>query len=287
MIRKRIIQLLTVACVVSLTTCTEESIVPNGGWADVPEGMVRLTLYTNAADYSIPVTRDSADEEGVDAPMVLVFDGTGDTATFTEAAQSEISGSETTVTLIKTDHPSTILLIANAPEDKFYDGTNEAAFTADNITTVMASKTLADVEEVLLTVALDNPQSVAPFTSLQTKLPVSGITVVTEINENTQLGTSGSELLLTRSVTKASVTVDAGLVGFTLHGAGVATAPLNGSLYRNGTTIQDNTSNTTHYLTASSGDGVSGMATAVGNTTSATPPCTCMKQTPASVLPSL
>ncbi len=272
MIRRRTIQLLTAACmVVSLTTCMEESIVPNGAWTDVPEGMVRLTLYTNAADYSIPVTRGQADEEGVDDPMVLVFDGMGDTATFTEAAQSEVAGSETTVILTKTSQAATILLIANAPENKFYDGTNEAAFTADNITAAMAGRTLAEVEEVLLTVALDNPQSVAPFTSPQTKLPVSGITVVTEIDENTQLGTSASELLLTRSVAKASVTVAAGLDGFTLHGAGIANAPLNGSFYRNGITIQGNTSNTTHYLTASSGDGVSGMAAAVGNTTSATP----------------
>ncbi|MCD8072746.1 MAG: hypothetical protein LUE10_06200 [Alistipes sp.] len=240
---------------------------------EVPDGKVRLKLYTNAADYSAPVTRAKADEDGIDLPIVLVFDGHGLTAGFVEAAQSEVSGTETIVTLAQSDQASTILLVANAPGGVFRNAGGDSPFTADGIAQAIDGLTLGDVPGVLCTQLLGSPlQTTAPFTAPQTRLPIAGIKEVAKIDDDTQLGTTSDKLLMTRSVAKATVEVAGTLSGFTLHGAGLVGAPRNGSIFRPaGTSLQANSSNTTHYLTASTGDGVSAMAPAASNTTADTP----------------
>ncbi len=236
---------LTVIFALAICSCVKDDTAVSDG--DVlPEDRVQLTLYTNSSDYSKPVTR--ANESSIDPPMVLVFKGHTDGATFTEAVQSQTTAGVTTVTLMKTDAPSTILLIANPPQGKFRNGTSDLVFNSDNLTDALKSKMLTEVEDILKTVLLDTPQTSLPFDG--DNLPMSGALKVNYIDDDTQIGQSGSKFQLTRAVAKAHVTFGSGVTGITIDGVGAVNAPTNGSLYRvSDDVVTVNSSNTTQYLT--------------------------------------
>lgn len=256
-------------------SCTKESVIID----ETPDiGKVRIQLITNAGNYEKPETRaGSALENSVDAtPWIFVFSGSDDNAVFSEVQQSIVLAGKTFVTLTKTTTACRILVIANAPAN--FQNALGASFSFDqtNLVAQLTGKTLTvAVANLLTSPQLASPQTTVPYTPNLT-IPMSALMpVVGAINENTVINSTGvaggSALSINRIVAK--VTVDASNVinSFTLSGATVVGAPRNGALVQLGTAIKSNTSNLTDYLTSTTGDGVTGIASATNNTTIANP----------------
>ena len=247
------------------TGCTDDRFAPDN--SNAPDGLVRLSLHTNADDFSLPVSRAGSAEENVNPallPYVLVFAGTDETATFVEVKQAEKPASDMYVELTKqTTGNYRLLVIANAP-DNFFNGTAEVAFNTTTLTAALAGKTLLQAENLLLAKQLTTPSEPnIPYTNPSTALPMSGIKETTAgITGSLKIGTNDVPFLLTRIVAKVIVKVPVAIPDFTLTAAGAIHVPVTGSFYRNSTSaIRDNSAvgAKTNYV---NGSDVAGIANA-------------------------
>ncbi len=274
----RLLQALTAILMLLIYACTDETLIADSEeFPAVPEGMTTLELYTNAEEYQAPATRAGSANEGFigSTPWILVYRGTDDTATFVEAAQAFVIGNGSYVTLTKTTHESKVIVIANAPST-FYNGTAEVPFDIANLTAYLtANPRLGDAMNGFLTAQLATPnQTTVPYTAqtgVAPTLPMTGRTTLYTIAAGTTIGTVTNKLMLKRIVAKVTVE-SASIPSFTLYGATVVNTPRSGRLFQSEqSTLKNNTGNLTDYLTSTTGDGVSGIAPAISNSTSLNP----------------
>ncbi|NDV60571.1 hypothetical protein [Bacteroides sp. 519] len=254
-----------------LSSCTvEEEIDTPGQFVD---GKVQLTLHTNAGSYQMPVTRVAAGNDtdgnvsysGDRRPIVLVFElpvdktDMGD-AVFKEAARAN---SESKVALKPTDRPVRLLIVSDPPDNFFYNNQTYAftvaALNSDEspLKGVTKNKTFAEaVTGILNTVKLTveaNGHVKVPYAGATKYIPASGICDLTEIDEDTSIGTDEDMVKLRRIAAKITVVNQA--AGFVLQGATVLNTKQYGYLYRDtisGTPSGLPTGNKVHYL---NGDG--------------------------------
>lgn len=207
----------------------------------IPEGMVKVGLYTGAGDYQTPVSRAAADEgyNGASTTWVFVFAGNDDNAVFAEVKQAVQGVTQPYVLLTRRSSPVRLLIVANAPAT-FFNGTVEAAFTENNFNAALAGATFATAANDMLNTAKINNPSVIPYTG--SYLPMSGALDISEgINENTSIGTAASKVGLRRVVAK--VTVENSASGFALSAVSAAGAKQYGRFHQipSGQNIAGNT----------------------------------------------
>lgn len=141
---------------------------------------VRFELFTRAGSYGLPVSRVGADEDALDRqPWVLVFSGTGGTASFVEAVQAEILNNKTYVYLDVQTSACQLLILANPPS-LFYVGGTGYSYTSDNFANTLGSRNLDYACKNLLSEPLTNPQYTVPYVGQ--KLPMSDLVSVSKID---------------------------------------------------------------------------------------------------------
>ena len=185
-----------------------------------PDGKVRVGIFTNINNYQQPTSR-FADETSVSGtgrmPWVFVFKGTGATATFAEAKQSVLDGTDTYVTLSLQSSAVEVLVLANAPA-YFYNGSADVAFDEANLTAALSGKDLSQATALLRTV--NATASAIPYDGGY--LPMVGGTQLAKIESTVSIGTSGAKLALKRIVAKVTVSTTAtnfAITNWTLAGA--------------------------------------------------------------------
>ena len=209
-----------------LSTCS----IREGG-TDEPAGTgtkVRFELFTKAGTYGLPVARAGAEESVVDKqPWVLVFRGTGGTASFVEAVHSELYNNKTYVYLEEQTSACQLLILANPP-NQFYVGGTGYTYTAENFANTLDGHDLNYACLNLLTEALPDPQYTVPYVGQ--KLPMSDLVDVSKIDA----GVTIPDIKLERVVGKVIVRNTA--PDFVLEGITTVTnTPKRGQFYRNGT----------------------------------------------------
>lgn len=262
----------TLPAVVLLAACTFEEPLQKSAPEDyVPEGKVRIQLFTDAGQYVKPATRALADEDtiGGDDTWVLVFTGGDASAVFSEAVQATTTNGTTVAMLSSSEDESIIVVLANAPVT-FFNGTADVAFNAENVAAALATKTLAQAETLFCSPRMTTAANFDGITYFAgNTIPMSGAIKVNDIGTDTAIGTAEDEMQLARIVAKATVvSADDDL---TLLRVGAVNAPRNGSFYRSGTTFKGNTGNTSHYIASTANTGLDAMAEAVDNSTAASP----------------
>lgn len=199
-----VITLLVLACF----ACIDETVTPEEE-VIVSDNKVRLELFTRFDPYSIPTSRGYADETGIDTkPWILVFKGND--RTFVEAVQTTVvSGTDQKyVLLTKQTDPCWLLILAN-PQNRFYtSNTQSYTFTPYSFDVALTGKSLHEACQMLRTEPLNNPQYTIPYVNAQNNmlLPMSHLEELPGgINDNTRIGSSSSQLELTRTVAKLEV----------------------------------------------------------------------------------
>ena len=176
-IKIHIIYLLVLLTFFSACSIKEE--VP---WEPVTIGetKVRFELFTKAGTYGLPVSRAGENESVVDQqPWVLVFLGTGGTASFVEAVQAELYNGKTYVYLEEQAGNCQLLILANSP-NRFYMNGVGYAYTADNLVNTLRGRDLDYACRNLLTEALIDPQYTVPYSGQ--KLPMSDLVNLSKID---------------------------------------------------------------------------------------------------------
>ncbi|MCD8103152.1 MAG: hypothetical protein LUE26_11395 [Alistipes sp.] len=255
--KKIVIRSLAAGCLtLGAVSCTDNDIeTPT---PEISDGRVRIELFTNSTEYTRPVST-RADETGLSyAPMVLVYTGSGTAAVFSEAARSVFDGSKTTVSLTPVESTEKCLFVViENPPATLGDGITQ--FTADGLNTLLGASTLADLETLLRTPSLNNPQT-ANLYGTADLLPMSGISAeVNGIDENTKIYnvTDGSDykMSLARAVAKATVT--SSLTGFDVTGMGAVNVAAHGALWSDdNTAVAAGTYGMVAYRTAAAGGDV-------------------------------
>lgn len=237
----------TLLLVALLGSCTGDEIA-DPTEIPVPEGKVKIALFSNDLNFEKPVSRTgTAQEELVDNnPLVLVFQGNGNAAVFAEAQKAYYSGGKSYVILTPTASKCRILIIGNPPS-QFYNGTTTKNLTVAEIESALASTSFSDaVNNKLQTVFLSSSvQTTVPFVG--DKLPMSAIVDVNSIDENTQFGTPVSDLLMKRMVAKVTVYNKDTSGDFVLHSATVVQTARNTRFWEIGTRPKSNALNLTDY----------------------------------------
>ena len=176
-IKIHIIYLLVLLTFFSACSIKEE--VP-GEPVTIGETKVRFELFTKAGTYGLPVSRAGENESVVDQqPWVLVFLGTGGTASFVEAVQAELYNGKTYVYLLKYLQNCQLLILANSPS-RFYMNGVGYAYTADNFVNTLRGRDLDYACRNLLTEALIDPQYTVPY--IGQKLPMSDLVNLSKID---------------------------------------------------------------------------------------------------------
>ena len=176
-IKIHIIYLLVLLTFFSACSIKEE--VP-GEPVTIGETKVRFELFTKAGTYGLPVSRAGENESVVDEqPWVLVFLGTGGTASFVEAVQAELYNGKTYVYLEEQAGNCQLLILANSPS-RFYMNGVGYAYTADNFVNTLRGRDLDYACRNLLTEALIDPQYTVPY--IGQKLPMSDLVNLSKID---------------------------------------------------------------------------------------------------------
>ena len=176
-IKVHIIYLLVLLTFFSACSIKEE--VP-GEPVTIGETKVRFELFTKAGTYGLPVSRAGENESVVDQqPWVLVFLGTGGTASFVEAVQAELYNGKTYVYLEEQAGNCQLLILANSP-NRFYMNGVGYAYTADNFVNTLRGRDLDYACRNLLTEALIDPQYTVPYSGQ--KLPMSDLVNLSKID---------------------------------------------------------------------------------------------------------
>ena len=176
-IKIHIIYLLVLLTFFSACSIKEE--VP-GEPVTIGETKVRFELFTKAGTYGLPVSRAGENESVVDQqPWVLVFLGTGGTASFVEAVQAELYNGKTYVYLEEQAGNCQLLILANSPS-RFYMNGVGYAYTADNLVNTLRGRDLDYACRNLLTEALIDPQYTVPY--IGQKLPMSDLVNLSKID---------------------------------------------------------------------------------------------------------
>ena len=176
-IKVHIIYLLVLLTFFSACSIKEE--VP-GEPVTIGETKVRFELFTKAGTYGLPVSRTGENESVVDQqPWVLVFLGTGGTASFVEAVQAELYNGKTYVYLEEQAGNCQLLILANSPS-RFYMNGVGYAYTADNFVNTLRGRDLDYACRNLLTEALIDPQYTVPY--IGQKLPMSDLVNLSKID---------------------------------------------------------------------------------------------------------
>lgn len=176
-IKIHIIYLLVLLTFFSACSIKEE--VP-GEPVTIGETKVRFELFTKAGTYGLPVSRAGENESVVDQqPWVLVFLGTGGTASFVEAVQAELYNGKTYVYLEEQAGNCQLLILANSPS-RFYMNGVGYAYTADNFVNTLRGRDLDYACRNLLTEALIDPQYTVPY--IEQKLPMSDLVNLSKID---------------------------------------------------------------------------------------------------------
>ena len=176
-IKIHIIYLLVLLTFFSACSIKEE--VP-GEPVTIGETKVRFELFTKAGTYGLPVSRAGENESVVDQqPWVLVFLGTGGTASFVEAVQAELYNGKTYVYLEEQAGNCQLLILANSPS-RFYMNGVGYAYTADNFVNTLRGRDLDYACRNLLTEALVDPQYTVPY--IGQKLPMSDLVNLSKID---------------------------------------------------------------------------------------------------------
>ena len=159
--------------------CSIKEEVP-GEPVTIGETKVRFELFTKAGTYGLPVSRAGENESVVDQqPWVLVFLGTGGTASFVEAVQAELYNGKTYVYLEEQAGNCQLLILANSPS-RFYMNGVGYAYTADNFVNTLRGRDLDYACRNLLTEALIDPQYTVPY--IGQKLPMSDLVNLSKID---------------------------------------------------------------------------------------------------------
>ena len=200
---------LILALTLLASSCISDPLHDNGVDPPVPEGKVRIGLYTDAGDFQRPVSRAAADENSAAGttsrmPWVFVFSGVGSTALLVEVKQSVPVGNPVVphVVLIERGSPVEVLILANAPE-QFSNGSQTFDFTEANLAMVLDDATLSDAYDFLRTIDLTSTAAI-PYDGGY--LPMVGSISLPNITASTSIGSGGSNVLLTRIVAKVTVT---------------------------------------------------------------------------------
>ena len=176
-IKIHIIYLLVLLTFFSACSIKEE--VP-GEPVTIGETKVRFELFTKAGTYGLTVSRAGENESVVDQqPWVLVFLGTGGTASFVEAVQAELYNGKTYVYLEEQAGNCQLLILANSPS-RFYMNGVGYAYTADNFVNTLRGRDLDYACRNLLTEALIDPQYTVPY--IGQKLPMSDLVNLSKID---------------------------------------------------------------------------------------------------------
>lgn len=176
-IKIHIIYLLVLLTFFSACSIKEE--VP-GEPVTIGETKVRFELFTKAGTYGLPVSRAGENESVVDQqPWVLVFLGTGGTASFVEAVQAELYNGKTYVYLEEQAGNCQLLILVNSPS-RFYMNGVGYAYTADNFVNTLRGRDLDYACRNLLTEALIDPQYTVPY--IGQKLPMSDLVNLSKID---------------------------------------------------------------------------------------------------------
>ena len=161
------------------SACSIKEEVP-GEPVTIGETKVRFELFTKAGTYGLPVSRAGENESVVDQqPWVLVFLGTGGTASFVEAVQAELYNGKTYVYLEEQAGNCQLLILANSP-NRFYMNGVGYAYTADNFVNTLRGRDLDYACRNLLTEALIDPQYTVPYSGQ--KLPMSDLVNLSKID---------------------------------------------------------------------------------------------------------
>ena len=161
------------------SACSIKEKVP-GEPVTIGETKVRFELFTKAGTYGLPVSRAGENESVVDQqPWVLVFLGTGGTASFVEAVQAELYNGKTYVYLEEQAGNCQLLILANSPS-RFYMNGVGYAYTADNFVNTLRGRDLDYACRNLLTEALIDPQYTVPY--IGQKLPMSDLVNLSKID---------------------------------------------------------------------------------------------------------
>ena len=161
------------------SACSIKEEVP-GEPVTIGETKVRFELFTKAGTYGLPVSRAGENESVVDQqPWVLVFLGTGGTASFVEAVQAELYNGKTYVYLEEQAGNCQLLILANSPS-RFYMNGVGYAYTADNLVNTLRGRDLDYACRNLLTEALIDPQYTVPY--IGQKLPMSDLVNLSKID---------------------------------------------------------------------------------------------------------
>ena len=176
-IKIHIIYLLVLLTFFSACSIKEE--VP-GEPVTIGETKVRFELFTKAGTYGLPVSRAGENESVVDQqPWVLVFLGTGGSASFVEAVQAGLYNGKTYVYLEEQAGNCQLLILANSPS-RFYMNGVGYAYTADNFVNTLRGRDLDYACRNLLTEALIDPQYTVPY--IGQKLPMSDLVNLSKID---------------------------------------------------------------------------------------------------------
>ena len=176
-IKIHIIYLLVLLTFFSACSIKEEVL---GEPVTIGETKVRFELFTKAGTYGLPVSRAGENESVVDQqPWVLVFLGTGGTASFVEAVQAELYNGKTYVYLEEQAGNCQLLILANSPS-RFYMNGVGYAYTADNFVNTLRGRDLDYACRNLLTEALIDPQYTVPY--IGQKLPMSDLVNLSKID---------------------------------------------------------------------------------------------------------
>lgn len=251
--------LLVVAVLSSCTKC-ESSIVPD---IAAPEGKIRLTIHTaragGAEGFIKPsnTRASSADETNMgDKAWVFVLEklsAGSDIETLRIVENCTLQGNgDIDIILEETEHPVTVILLANAPDRYTDKNGNTKDVSLENLAHVTS---YTDLTEELGTAVLSSPADKVPY--VDTSIPMSGATRLDEgINKNTS-----ANVTLERIVARISVETRLTIDQFELLGASVCNAPRSGYLLAPRENYKDNSANLTNY----NYDAIACLATTLSN----------------------
>lgn len=191
---------------------------------------VRFELFTRAGSYGLPISRAVADESSIDKqPWVLVFSGTGGTASFVEAVQAEILNNKTYIYLNEQTSACQLLILANPPSQFYVEGSGYA-YTSDNFANTLGSHDLDYACRNLLTEPLTNPQYSVPYVGQ--KLPMSDLISVSKIDISVTIPQINLKRIVGKVIVK-NIAPDFVLEGITT----VTNIPGQGQFYNRNSTL--------------------------------------------------
>lgn len=210
----------------------------------MPEGKVHLTLHADMGNFTKPVkTRAAvADENNTgDNIWVFILENTNSLDYTLKSIENTTlrENGEVDIVVDQTTNPTTVILLANAPNKYVDNGGVERDFTSANLSHVTS---YSELKQVLNTGTLESPARSVPYTP-DGVIPMSG-----EVDFPTGISKSGSvHVLLKRIVAKISVETEIPPSQFQLLGASVCNAPKSGWLLPPRTLWRDNSTNLTNY----------------------------------------